>query len=142
MTLSCMTRYADKLACGIDLYGISNFITFLKSTNEYRRDLRRVEYGDERDSAMSSFLQKISPINHSKNITKPLFIFQGANDPRVPRSESEQMVAAIRKKKGTVWYMLAKDEGHGIGKKQNRDVLDAAVVMFLERFLVGKSSKK
>jgi len=141
MTLSCMTRYADKLACGIDLYGISNFITFLKSTNEYRRDLRRVEYGDERDSAMSSFLQKISPVYHSRNITKPLLIFQGANDPRVPQGESEQMVAAIRKNKGIVWYMLAKDEGHGIGKKQNRDVLDAAVVLFLERFLVRKSAK-
>jgi dipeptidyl aminopeptidase/acylaminoacyl peptidase len=83
------------------MVGISNFVTFLENTEEYRRDLRRVEYGDERDPEMREFLSSISPANHAEKITKPLFVIQGANDPRVPATESEQMVDAIRKNNGT-----------------------------------------
>ncbi len=136
MVLSSMFKYNDKLKCGIDIVGISNFVTFLENTEEYRRDLRRAEYGDERDPKMRQFLESISPTNHTKKINKPLFVIQGANDPRVPASESEQMVQSIRENGGAVWYMLAKDEGHGFRKKENRDRMNEAIALFLqENFL-------
>ena len=136
MVLASMTNYNDRIACGVDIVGISNFVTFLKNTKEYRRDLRRVEYGDERNLKMETFLQKIAPINNAHKITKPLFVVQGLNDPRVPASEAEQIVAKIRENEGDVWYMLAKDEGHGFRKKTNRDYYTAAVVLFLEKYLI------
>ena len=105
--------------CGI--VGISNFVTFLENTKEYRRDLKRVEYGDERDPEMRKFLMGISPLTNAHRITKPMLIAQGLNDPRVPSSESEQIVSAIRNNGSTVWYLLAQDEGHGFRKKSNQD---------------------
>ncbi len=138
MVLASMAHYNDRLACGIDIVGISNFVTFLENTKEYRRDLRRVEYGDERDPEMRAFLDKISPNNSAHQITKPMFIAQGLNDPRVPASESEQMVEVIRKNEGHVWYLLAKDEGHGFRKKSNRDFYYNTVALFLQTFLVGE----
>ena len=92
MVLSSMTHYDDKLVGGIDIVGISNFVSFLENTKEYRRDLRRVEYGDERDPEMRAFLTKISPVTNVSQISKPLLVVQGLNDPRVPVGESEQMV--------------------------------------------------
>ena len=136
MVLSSMFNYNDKIKCGVDIVGISNFVTFLENTEEYRRDARRVEYGDERDPEMRKHLEAISPNNHAEKITKPLFVIQGANDPRVPASESEQMVAAIRENGGTVWYMLAKDEGHGFRKKVNRDYMTEAIALFLQEHLL------
>ncbi|WP_378184816.1 S9 family peptidase [Aquimarina sp. W85] len=136
MVLSSMYNFGDKLKCGIDVVGISNFVTFLENTESYRRDLRRSEYGDERDPKMRAYLSSISPNNHVDKITKPLFIIQGANDPRVPASESEQMVTSIRENKGKVWYMLAKDEGHGFRKKVNRDRMTEAMAMFLQKNLL------
>ena len=136
MVLSSMFNYNDKLKCGIDIVGISNFVTFLENTEEYRRDFRRAEYGDERDPKMRKYLESISPTNHVSEITKPLFVIQGANDPRVPASESEQMVKSIRENGGTVWYMLAKDEGHGFSKKENRDRMTEAIALFLEENLL------
>ncbi len=136
MVLSSMFNYNDKLKCGIDVVGISNFVTFLENTEEYRRDLRRAEYGDERDPKMREFLESISPTNHTKEIKKPLFVIQGANDPRVPASESEQMVQSIRENGGAVWYMLAKDEGHGFRKKENRDKMNEAIALFLRKNLL------
>ena len=138
MVLSSMTHYNDKLACGIDNVGISNFVTFLENTKEYRRDLRRPEYGDERIPEMRDFLEKISPTNNVQKITKPMFIAQGLNDPRVPVGEAEQMVAAIRENSGKVWYLLAKDEGHGFRKKSNRDFYTNVIVLFLEENLVSQ----
>ena len=138
MVLSSMTHYNDKLACGIDNVGISNFVTFLENTKEYRRDLRRPEYGDERIPEMREFLEKISPTNNVQKITKPMFIAQGLNDPRVPVGEAEQMVSAIRKNSGNVWYLLAKDEGHGFRKKSNRDFYTNVIVLFLEENLIGQ----
>lgn len=137
MVLAAMTHYNDRLRAGIDVVGISNFVTFLKNTQDYRRDRRRVEYGDERDPEMHAFLTRISPTTNATNITKPLFVIQGLNDPRVPASESEQMVEVIRKGKGEVWYLLARDEGHGFRKKSNRDYMAGATVLFLEQHLVG-----
>jgi dipeptidyl aminopeptidase/acylaminoacyl peptidase len=135
MSLACMTHFSDRLRCGVDVVGISNFKTFLKNTQDYRRDLRRVEYGDERDPAMAEFLEKISPANQAEKITKPLFVVQGLNDPRVPASEAEQMVKAIRDRGGNVWFLMAKDEGHGFQKKRNADFLFLSTVQFLKTYL-------
>lgn len=136
MVLASMTHYNDRLSCAVDNVGISNFVTFLKNTKAYRRDLRRAEYGDERDEAMNAYLEKISPNNNAQKITKPLFIIQGYNDPRVPVTEAEQMRDEIRRNGGQVWYMVAMDEGHGFRKKFNRDYYTNAVSMFWEKFLL------
>lgn len=137
MVLSSMYNFNDKIKCGIDIVGISNFVTFLENTEEYRRDLRRAEYGDERDPKMREYLLSISPTNHVNEFKSPLFVIQGANDPRVPMSEAEQMVKSIRDNNGTVWYMLAKDEGHGFRKKENRDRMTEAVTLFLKEHLLN-----
>jgi len=141
MALASMIDYADRLRAGLDLFGISDFVTFLQNTGDYRRDLRRAEYGDERDSEMRAFLEEIAPVNNAEKITKPMFIFQGLNDPRVPVTESEQMVEIIREAGGEVWYLLAKDEGHGTGKKSNREFLYAATALFLEKHLLVETLK-
>ena len=131
-----MTHYNDRLRCAVDVVGISNFVSFLKNTKAYRRDLRRVEYGDERDPDMRRHLEQISPNNNAKKITKPIFIIQGYNDPRVPVTEAEQMRDVIRSNGGDVWYMVAMDEGHGFQKKFNRDYYANAVSLFLEKYLL------
>ena len=136
MTLASMTHFNDRLKCGIDVVGISNFVTFLKNTEEYRTDLRRVEYGDERIPEMNAFLEKISPANNVQKITKPMFIIQGANDPRVPKSEAEQMKQKLQEKGNTVWYLLAKDEGHGFRKKTNIDYMQWSIILFLQEYLI------
>ena len=136
MVLACMTHFSDRLRCGVDVVGISNFISFLKNTQDYRRDLRRAEYGDERDEKMRAFLEKISPANDAQKITKPLFVVQGKNDPRVPVTESEQMVKAIRDHGGKVWYLMAMDEGHGFQKKGNADFQFLAMILFFRENLV------
>lgn len=136
MTLAVSTTYPDRIRCAIDIVGISNFNTFLKNTESYRRDLRRVEYGDERDPAMAQFLEKISPLTNAGKITKPLFIIQGGNDPRVPRTEAVQMADKVAANGGVVWYLEAKDEGHGFRKKSNQDFMRWAVVDFMRRYLL------
>jgi dipeptidyl aminopeptidase/acylaminoacyl peptidase len=135
MVLASLTHYSDRLAGGINIVGISNFVTFLENTNGYRRDLRRAEYGDERNPEMYAFLQEISPANQADQITAPLFIIQGANDPRVPASEAEQILAAVREAGGDPWYLLALDEGHGFAKKSNRDFQSQAETLFLAEIL-------
>ena len=137
MSLACMTHYSDRLRCGVDIVGISNFLTFLKNTQDYRRDLRRVEYGDEREPAMAEFLQRISPLTNVEKIRKPLFVVQGQNDPRVPVTEAEQMVKAIRERGGAVWYLMAKDEGHGFQKKRNADYQFVSTIQFLREHLLN-----
>jgi dipeptidyl aminopeptidase/acylaminoacyl peptidase len=137
MTLASLVAHNDRLAGGVDVVGISNFITFLSNTRGYRQDLRRAEYGDERDPAVRAFFERISPLNNAARITKPLMVVQGLNDPRVPAGESEQMVAAVKKNGGTVWYVQANDEGHGFRKKSNRAFQQQAMFMFLERYLIG-----
>ena len=136
MTLASATHFDARIRCSLDVVGISNFVTFLEHTEAYRRDLRRVEYGDERDPAMREFLLRIAPINSAQKITKPLFVVQGRNDPRVPYTESEQMVATVRKGGTPVWYLLANDEGHGFAKKKNQDFQFAATIAFVREFLL------
>jgi dipeptidyl aminopeptidase/acylaminoacyl peptidase len=133
MTLASMTHFNDRLRGGIDVVGISSFVTFLESTAEYRRDLRRPEYGDERDPKMRAFFEKISPLNNAGKITKPMLVVQGQNDPRVPVTESEQLVAKIRANGGEVWYLVGLNEGHGFDKRDNIDYYQWAVAMFLEK---------
>ena len=101
-----------------------------------RRDLRRAEYGDERDAAMRQFLEKISPVTNVRKIKKPLFVVQGKNDPRVPVTEAEQMVKAIRENGGQAWYLMAKDEGHGFAKKKNADFQFLSTILFYREHLL------
>ena len=137
MVLASAVHYSDRLKAAVDIVGISNFVTFLENTEDYRRDLRRVEYGDERDPEMRAFLQRISPLNNVSKIQVPLMVVQGQNDPRVPVTEAEQIVAAVRAEGKTVWYINALNEGHGYRRKENRDVYDQAVIAFFEQNLLG-----
>ena len=136
MVLASMVHFGDRLRAGVERVGISNFVTFLTNTQGYRRDLRRAEYGDERDPEMRAFLERISPLNHVDRMSRPMLISQGLNDPRVPASESAQIVAALRERDVPVWYVLARDEGHGFRKKFNRDYQLAATALFLTRHLL------
>jgi dipeptidyl aminopeptidase/acylaminoacyl peptidase len=133
MALAALASYGDRLRGGIDVVGISNFVTFLQNTSAYRRDQRRAEYGDERVPRIRSFLTRVSPLTNAAMIKRPLLVVQGLNDPRVPASESEQMVARVRLNGGEVWYLAAKDEGHGFRRKSNRDVYLATAAQFLAR---------
>ena len=137
MVLASAVFYSDKLKAAVDVVGISNFVTFLKNTKDYRRDLRRVEYGDERDPKMRDFLEEISPNNNVEKIKVPMFVIQGQNDPRVPVTEAEQIVDALRNSNKQVWYMNALNEGHGYRKKENRDIYQQAVILFLEKYLIS-----
>ena len=135
MSLASAVHYSDRLRAAVDVVGISNFVTFLKNTKDYRRALRRPEYGDERDPKMFEFLQKISPNNNVEKIKIPLLVVQGQNDPRVPVTESQQIVEALRAQGNDVWYMNALNEGHGYRRKDNRDIYQQAVVMFFKKHL-------
>ncbi|MCC5867298.1 MAG: S9 family peptidase [Gammaproteobacteria bacterium] len=137
MVLASLTHFDERLLGGVSIVGISSFVTFLENTQDYRRDLRRAEYGDERDPEMRAFLERISPLNNAERIRSPLFVAQGYNDPRVPYTESEQIVQAVRDNDGEVWYLLAMDEGHGFARKVNRDYFQAATVMFLRQLFDG-----
>jgi dipeptidyl aminopeptidase/acylaminoacyl peptidase len=136
MVLAVSTNYPDRIAGAIDTVGISNFVTFLTNTETYRRDLRRVEYGDERDPEMRKFLESISPLNNAQKIKRPLFVVQGKNDPRVPYTEAEQIVAQLKKQKTPVWFLMALDEGHGFAKKSNADFMFYAQIKFMEQTLL------
>jgi dipeptidyl aminopeptidase/acylaminoacyl peptidase len=136
MSLATAVDYSPLIRGAIDVVGISHFVTFLNSTESYRRDLRRVEYGDARDPAMRAFHEKIAPLNNAASITVPLFVVQGKNDPRVPYTEAQQMVAAVRKNGVPVWYLLADNEGHGFRRKANADFEFYATVRFLEKTLI------
>ncbi|MBI4512445.1 MAG: S9 family peptidase [Deltaproteobacteria bacterium] len=140
MVLASLIHFGERLRCGVEIVGISNFVTFLENTESYRRDLRRAEYGDERDPEVRSFLLSISPTTHASKIKQPLFVAQGLNDPRVPASEAEQIVKTVRQNGGSVWYLLARDEGHGFQKKTNRDYYINAVNLFFETYLVRPDS--
>lgn len=136
MVLASAVHYSERLKAAVDIVGISNFVTFLENTEDYRRDLRRVEYGDERDPEMRAHLESISPLNNVAKIDVPMFVVQGENDPRVPVTEAEQIVAALREQGSPVWYMNALNEGHGYSRKENRDLYSEAVVLFFETYLL------
>lgn len=136
VVLASAVMYSDRLRAGVDVVGISNFVTFLENTEEYRRELRRHEYGDERDPEIRAMLERISPINNVDRIDIPLLVVQGRNDPRVPASQSEQIVQALRNRGNPVWYIDALNEGHGYNRKENRNVYEQAAILFLQKYLV------
>jgi dipeptidyl aminopeptidase/acylaminoacyl peptidase len=138
MVLASLVHYSDRLRGGVEIVGISNFVTFLENTQDYRRDARRVEYGDERDPEMRAFLDGISPNRSAESIRVPLLVAQGQNDPRVPVTESDQVVTAVRRNLMPVWYMKALNEGHGFRKKENSDLYRAIAFMFLEQYLMAE----
>jgi len=135
MVLASLAFYGERIRAGVDVVGISNLVSFLKNTQAYRQDLRRVEYGDERDPAVRAVQERISPLNSVDKIRSSLFVVQGHNDPRVPQSESEQIVKAVRAHGKDAWYLLGVNEGHGFKKKENRDYYSAATMWFLEQEL-------
>ena len=137
MSLASMTHYSDRLVGGVERYGISDFITFLNNTEAYRRDNRRAEYGDERVPRMRAVFQRINPLANVRKITKPMLVMQGANDPRVPKSESDQVVAEIRRNGVEVWYVVFADEGHGFLKKPNNDLRREVETVFLRKLFGG-----
>jgi len=136
MTLAVSTFYSDRIRCSVDIVGMSNLVTFLEHTEAYRRDLRRVEYGDERDPKMREYLEKIAPMNNIEKIKKPMMVVAGKNDPRVPVSESQQIAGALKKQGTPVWFVIGKDEGHGFRKKTNLDFQFYATVEFLQEYLL------
>jgi dipeptidyl aminopeptidase/acylaminoacyl peptidase len=136
MTLAVSTFYSDRIRCSVDIVGMSNLVTFLEHTEAYRRDLRRVEYGDERDPKMHEYLEEIAPMNNIEKIKKPMLVIAGKNDPRVPVSESQQIADALKKQGTPVWLMIGKDEGHGYRKKTNQDYQFYATIEFLQEYLL------
>jgi dipeptidyl aminopeptidase/acylaminoacyl peptidase len=138
MTWATATFYNDKIACSLPVVGMSSLVTLLEHTEAYRRDLRRVEYGDERDPKMREYLEKIAPLNNSERIQKPVFAVVGKNDPRVPWTESRQMLDKLKNNGISTWFLMANDEGHGYAKKKNQDFQFYATIMFVRQFLLGE----
>ncbi|HYM87307.1 MAG TPA: prolyl oligopeptidase family serine peptidase, partial [Pseudoxanthomonas sp.] len=139
MVLASLVHYGDRIRAGVEVVGISHFGTFLNNTESYRRDLRRVEYGDERLPEMKAVFERISPLNNAGKIKAPLFVAQGRNDPRVPYTEAEQIVKAVRANGQPVWFLMYADEGHGFKKKANSDYFGAASMRFWQQYLLGET---
>jgi dipeptidyl aminopeptidase/acylaminoacyl peptidase len=137
VVLASAVQYSDRLRAGVDVVGFSNFVSFLENTEDYRRAFRRYEYGDERDPEMRAYLERISPLNNVESIDIPLLVVQGLNDPRVPASESEQIVRALRDRGQPVWYIEALNEGHGYERRENRRVYEQATMLFLRQHLLN-----
>jgi len=141
MTLASAVEFSDGLACGIDFSGISDFSNMIRETSVGMREWARVEFGDERDPAMLSFLQSISPLAHHERIKIPLFIFQGMHDTRVPVGESRRMVAKLRARGQPVWYIEASDQGHQMPNPVNSFFVLPAGLTFLENCFAGKGKR-
>jgi len=139
MALASLVHYSSRVRCGMDMFGISNFITFLEASKEsHFPEVQRAEYGDERDPEMRAFLESISPLHHADKITVPLIIYQGRNDVRVKVKESRQMVEQIRAHGGKVLYIEAADEGHSLSQPLNQLYVGAAGLQILEDYLLQK----
>lgn len=136
VVLGSLTTYAERFKAGIDVVGITNFVNFLETTPEFRRDLRREEYGDERDPEVRKVLQEISPLEQADKIKAALFVAHGKNDPRVPLSEAEQIVKKMRELRRPVWFAVAQDEGHGFAKKANSDLMAVLYAAFWKEHLL------
>jgi len=138
MTLASLTNFGDRIKAGVDIVGIASFRTFLKNTSPYRQDLRRAEYGDERDPKMQEYFEKVDPLNNVDRIKSALMVIHGRNDPRVPFSEAEQIANKAGTSGRKVWTVYADNEGHGFAKKANRDYMTAAIVLFFSEALGNK----
>jgi dipeptidyl aminopeptidase/acylaminoacyl peptidase len=137
MTYAALTLYPKLWRAGLAIVAISDFVTFLENTADYRRDLRRVEYGDESNAEQRVKLKAISPMGRANRISVPLFVVTGANDPRVPASEADQMVAAVRAQGKPAWHLVANNEGHGFRRKENQDYQFWTSLMFWDQYLLG-----
>ena len=140
MCYASAIRFGDRLRAANCVVAISNFVTFLENTQSYRRDLRRVEYGDERDPAQRAQLAAISPLTRVSELRIPLMVVTGANDPRVPQSEADQMVAAVRAAGRPAWHLVGENEGHGFAKKENQDYHFWVNLMFWQQHLLGEGN--
>jgi len=136
MCYASAIRYGTQFKAANCVVAISNFVTFLENTQDYRRDLRRAEYGNERDPKQRAKLNEISPLNAASKLTIPLMVVTGGNDPRVPASEADQMIKAVRDNGGLAWHLLGKDEGHGFAKKVNQDYQFWASLLFWQQTLL------
>jgi dipeptidyl aminopeptidase/acylaminoacyl peptidase len=139
MTYAVAAFYSDKICCSLPIVGITNLVSLLEHTEAYRRDLRRVEYGDERDPKMREYMEKIAPLNNSEKIRKPVFAVVGRNDPRVPWTESRQILDKLKSSGVPTWFLVANDEGHGYAKKKNQDFQFYATIMFVKQYLLGET---
>ncbi|MGZ8282557.1 MAG: prolyl oligopeptidase family serine peptidase [Allosphingosinicella sp.] len=137
MCYASAIRFGDRLRGANCVVAISNFVTFLENTQSYRRDLRRVEYGNERDPAERARLTAISPLTHAGELAIPMMVVTGANDPRVPATEADQMVAAVRRNGREAWHLVGQNEGHGFAKKENQDYQFLVSLMFWQQHLLG-----
>ncbi len=136
MVLATLTEYRERLVAGASMVGMSNLVTFLEQTSEYRRDLRRAEYGDERDPELRTFLSSISPLHSAAEIKSALLVAHGESDPRVPLAEAEAVVRAVRGAGLDAWFFVARGEGHSFKKRRNRDAFSYTLAEFFERYLV------
>jgi len=137
MALSTLANYSNKIACGVDAFGISNLVTFLENSLDIYRDVRRSEIGDERIPEMRQYLESIAPVNNAANISAPLFIYQGMKDTRVHPSESEQIVTAVTNNGNEVWYIAAENEGHGLVHPLNALYITNAYQQFIKKYLLN-----
>jgi dipeptidyl aminopeptidase/acylaminoacyl peptidase len=138
MTWAVAYEYNDRICCSLPVVGPSSLVTLLEHTEAYRRDLRRVEYGDERDPATRAYLEKTAPLNNAEKIRKPVYAVVGKNDPRVPWTESRQMLDKLKGNGTPTWFLMANDEGHGYAKKKNQDFLFYSTIMFVRQYLLGE----
>lgn len=136
LTLSAFAAYNDRIRCAFAGFPISNMVTELERTDPSRRDLRRPEYGDERDPEVRAVLERLAPVNNAAKIRRPLFLAHGERDTRVPVSESRQMAAAVAANGAPLWLLVAKDEGHGFVRQANVQYLMYAWAWFMEQFLL------
>ncbi len=139
MTLVTATQYNDRIRASVAIAAISNLVSNLEHTESYRRDLRRAEYGDERDPKMRQYMNELAPLALVQNITKPMFVIHGENDPRVPVSEAHQIVDAARANKAPVWLLLGKNEGHGFARKSNLDFQFYSTIQFVRQYLLAET---
>lgn len=135
MVLASLTNFPTRLKAGVDIVGIGSFKSFLENTSPYRRDLRRVEYGDERTAEMQQVFAKIDPVHNVLKIRSALLVAHGKNDPRVPFSEAEQIAKKVTANGQAVWTVYADNEGHGFARKENRDYITAVFSLFLMEHL-------
>ena len=136
MTYRTAIEYNDRIRCAVEAFGISDMFSYKSTIDSVYKEFFTQEYGDDKEPEILEYFRKISPLKNAKKITKPIFIVQGKNDPRIPYTESEQMVATIKKNGGTVWYLLANNEGHGFSKQENIDYLFYATVEFIKKYLL------
>lgn len=140
MVLAALVAYPNRIVAGSDVVGMSNLVSFLTNTRDYRRDVRRMEYGDESDPKTREYLAAISPLTHVQRIRSALLVAHGENDPRVPLSEAEQIVQAVRNNGAEAWFFLARGEGHNFRKRRTRDTFYRVMAEFFERQLVQRSA--